>query len=87
MSDDIYADANILESRHFAIQHFGPCFRTFFVHLGSTSLDSLQSDLRLSRALQEHAVRVMQVMQARAFFIGKENIFSFSKCTRLHVAL
>jgi hypothetical protein len=38
-----------------------PQSRTFFVHLGSASLDSLQADLRLSRALQEHAVRVIQV--------------------------
>ncbi len=26
-------------------------------------MDTLQSDLRLSRALQEHAVRVMQVVE------------------------
>ena len=38
-----------------------PQSRTFFAHLGSASLDSLQADLRLSTALQEHAVRVIQV--------------------------
>lgn len=40
-----------------------PKSQEFFFHFRDTPVEALKEDVRLSRALQEHAVRVMQVVE------------------------
>lgn len=40
-----------------------PKSQEFFLHFRGTPVESLRSDLKLSLELQEHAVRVMQVVE------------------------
>ena len=40
-----------------------PKSQEFFSHFRDTPIETLREDVRLSQALQEHAVRVMQVVE------------------------